>query len=126
MHAFETWFPFSIQICLNGREWLAQTMRQQGIGFQKQDNGFVWVEDWAAAQRLLDEQLKPDWPKLLDGIARGLNPRHEEMFARLPARLLLVGVSERMGERCRVSQGRGFAAAISHLVTACHPHFSEC
>jgi len=80
----QTWFPFSIQICLNGREWLARKMQQQGIGFQKQDNCFVWIEDWAAAQRLLDEQLKTDWPKLLDGIARGLNPRHEEMFARLP------------------------------------------
>lgn len=59
-------------------------MRQKGMGFQKQDNCFVWVEDWAGAQRLLDEQLKTDWPKLLDGIARGLNPRHEEMFAQLP------------------------------------------
>jgi len=25
MHArVQTWFPFTIQICLNGREWLAQ------------------------------------------------------------------------------------------------------
>jgi hypothetical protein len=32
----------------------------------------------------LDEQLKTNWPNLLDGIARGLNPGHEEMFARLP------------------------------------------
>src|SRR5271165_3921395 len=70
----QTWFPFSIQICLNGREWLARKMQQQGIRFQKQDNCFVWIEDWAGAQRLLDEQLKTDWPKLLDGIARGLNP----------------------------------------------------
>jgi hypothetical protein len=80
----QTWFPFSIQICWNGREWLAQKMRQQGMGFQKQDNCFVRVEDWAGAQRLLDEQLQTNWPKLLDGIARGLNPSHEEMFARLP------------------------------------------
>lgn len=76
--------PFSIQICLNGREWLAQKMRQESMAFQKQDNCFVSVEDWAGAQKLLDEQLKTDWPKLLDGVARGLNPRHEEMFARLP------------------------------------------
>jgi hypothetical protein len=47
----QTWFRFSIQICLNGREWLAQKLRQQNIGFQKQVNCFVWVEDGAAAQR---------------------------------------------------------------------------
>ena len=27
MHArIQTWFPFAIQICLNGREWLARAM----------------------------------------------------------------------------------------------------
>lgn len=26
----ETWFPFSIQICMNGREWLARQMDQAG------------------------------------------------------------------------------------------------
>ena len=80
----QTWFPFSIQICLNGREWLAQQLGQRRIGFRKQDNCLVWVQDWRRAQRLLEQQLQTDWVKLLDGIARTLNPRHEEMFARLP------------------------------------------
>lgn len=80
----QTWFPFSIQICLNGREWLARQMQKEGIGYQKQDNCFVWVEDWERAQQLLNEQLRTDWPGLLNRIARGLNPRHEELFARLP------------------------------------------
>ena len=30
----QTWFPFRIQIGLNGREWLAQQMRQVGLKFQ--------------------------------------------------------------------------------------------
>ena len=31
MHArIQTWFPFHIQIGINGREWLAQQMRQAG------------------------------------------------------------------------------------------------
>ena len=80
----QTWFPFSIQICLNGREWLARQMKREGTGYQKQDNCFVWVEDWERAQQLLNEQLRTDWPRLLNRIARGLNPRHEELFARLP------------------------------------------
>jgi len=80
----QTWFPFSIQICLNGREWLARQMTQAGMGFQKQDNCFVWVSDWRRAQQLLDEQLRSDWPDVLRRIARRLNPIHEQLFARLP------------------------------------------
>jgi hypothetical protein len=80
----QTWFPFSIQICLNGREWLARQMAKEGIRYQKQDNCFVWVEDWARAQQLLAEQLRANWPALLTKVARQLNPRHEAMFAKLP------------------------------------------
>jgi hypothetical protein len=80
----QTWFPFSIQICLNGREWLARQMTKAGIRYQKQDNCFVWVEDWAGAQQLLDEQLRADWPELLSRISRRLSPHHDELFAKLP------------------------------------------
>jgi len=59
-------------------------MKKEGIGYQKQDNCFVWVEDWERAQQLLNEQLRTDWAGLLNRIAHGLNPRHEEMFAQLP------------------------------------------
>lgn len=80
----QTWFPFSIQICLNGREWLARQMHQDGIPYQKQDNCFVWVKDWKRAQQLLDQQLHTDWEGLLKPMARRLNPHHQELFARLP------------------------------------------
>lgn len=29
----QTWFPFSIPICLNGREWLARQMAQAGSDY---------------------------------------------------------------------------------------------
>src|SRR3954447_7585578 len=61
----QTWFPFSIQICLNGREWLARQMSQQGLRYRKHDNTFVWLEDWQRAQQLMDEQLRTDWADLL-------------------------------------------------------------
>jgi hypothetical protein len=81
----QTWFPFPIQICLNGREWLARQMDQSGMAYVRQDNCFPWVEDWQQAQHLLDEQLRVEWPTLLDGIARTVNPMHEELFASYPA-----------------------------------------
>ena len=85
MHArIQTWFPFSIQICLNGREWLAGSLDAAGIGYRQQDNCFTWLEDPKRAQRLMDRQVRAAWPELLDAIARGLNPHHEAMFQACP------------------------------------------
>ena len=85
LHArIQTWFPFSIQIGMNGREWLARQMDGAGIDYQRQDNCFPWVSNWDEAQRLLDTQLKADWPKVLDEIAGALNAIHNEIFQRFP------------------------------------------
>ena len=85
MHArIQTWFPFSIQICLNGREWLARQMDAAGLGYRQRENCFTWLEDPKLAQRLMDRQVRAAWPELLDTIARGLNPRHEAMFQAHP------------------------------------------
>jgi len=80
----QTCFPFAIQICLNGREWLARQMQAAGLEYLQQDNCFPWVADWSRAQRLMDGQLKTKWPKLLNTIARQLNPIHAEIFRKLP------------------------------------------
>lgn len=29
----QTWFPFTVHVCVNGREWLAQQLRGEGIGY---------------------------------------------------------------------------------------------
>jgi hypothetical protein len=85
MHArIQTWFPFAIQVCLNGREWLAHSMEAEGLSYRQRDNCFTWLEDPGRAQRLMDRQLQSDWPALLDALARGLNPLHETMFAGFP------------------------------------------
>jgi hypothetical protein len=85
MHArIQTWFPFAIQICLNGREWLARRLAASGMVAVRRENCFTWLQDPARAQQLMDEQLRADWPKLLDGIAHSLNPQHEAMFADYP------------------------------------------
>jgi hypothetical protein len=76
----QTWFPFRIQICLNGREWLARQMDQAGLRYVRQGNCFPWIENFAEAQRLMDEQLSTDWPAALNGIATMLNPIHAEIF----------------------------------------------
>ena len=80
----QTWFPFSIQICLNGREWLARQMQAAGLDYLQHDNCFPYIANWTQAQRLMDGQLKTKWPKLLNGIARQLNPIHAQIFRKHP------------------------------------------
>lgn len=70
----QTWFPFTVHVCLNGREWLASQMDRAGVGYVKKDNCFLDVEDLHVAQTLLDEQLRTDWPALLGGVAALSNP----------------------------------------------------
>jgi hypothetical protein len=81
----QTWFPFNIQICLNGREWLSrQLARKQGAAFKRYDNCFTWLRKPEIAQRLMDEQLETDWAHELTAIARRLNPLHAQVFKPWP------------------------------------------
>ncbi|MFC1641935.1 hypothetical protein ACFL5O_04495 [Myxococcota bacterium] len=81
----QTWFPFTLQICMNGREWLARRFERQGYSdFKRVDNCFTWLGDPGLAQRLMDEQLGTDWPRALDAIARSLNPLHRTIFKPMP------------------------------------------
>ena len=80
----QTWLPFRIQICLNGREWVARSMDATGLHYVQRDNCFTWLEHPERTQHLMDQQLHSDWPVLLNDIARSLNPLHETMFAAFP------------------------------------------
>ena len=80
----QTWFPFNIQVCLNGREWLARQMDAAGIGYERRDNCFTAVADYTRAQELLREQLRVSWPQMLDEVAQTLNPEHGAMFEVYP------------------------------------------
>jgi hypothetical protein len=80
----QTWFPMNVQVCLNGREWLARQMDREGLKYYRQDNCFPWLEDYGRVGQLLQDQLKTDWAKRLQAIAERLNGRHEEIFQKYP------------------------------------------
>jgi hypothetical protein len=85
MHArIQTWFPFAVYICLNGREWLSRQMDEAGLAYQRRDNCFTWLENVNQAQALCDRQLQANWPSLLGQLASSLNPIHDTLFARYP------------------------------------------
>ena len=78
------WVPFSIHVCLNGRDWRARQLTRAQIGFDQRDNGFVDVDDIAAAQMLLSPQLRPNGSGLLDGLVAQWHPAHRTMFTAPP------------------------------------------
>ena len=85
MHVrLQTWFPFGIQVCLNGHEWLGRQLKAAGIGFVSRDNCICQVDDIDAAQALYDEPLRVSWPELLGERQRAVHPAQETLFANCP------------------------------------------
>jgi hypothetical protein len=80
----QTWVPFPIQVCLNGREWLCRRLDATDLSYVRRENSLVWVQDFERAQCFLDDQLRASWPTLLGAIAERLNPVHRELFSAFP------------------------------------------
>jgi hypothetical protein len=85
MHVrLQTWFPFEIQVYVNGREWLSRQMDAAGLSYRRSDNKFLWVSDWQRAQELFDQQLQTSWPEMLDGLQQQVHPLHPGHLGKLP------------------------------------------
>jgi hypothetical protein len=119
----QTWLPFTIHVCLNGREWLAREMRRRKIGFEQRDNCFVSIENVAAAQNLADQQLRTDWSGLLDGLRRMFHPVHETMFGEEPMDIYWSAEETEWATdvmfRSREALERIYPALVRHAITAC-------
>jgi hypothetical protein len=80
----QTWFPFTMHVCLNGREWLAQQMDAAGLAYQQRDNCFVSLEDVERSQKLMDQQLRTSWGSLMNRLTRQVHPLHQDLFSDPP------------------------------------------
>src|SRR5262249_37954109 len=70
----QSWAPYPIQVCLNGREYLARRMAKAGIGFEQRDNCFSRIDDLPKAQAMLECLTKRKWHRFLNLLARRVNP----------------------------------------------------
>jgi len=70
----QTWFPYHIQVCMNGRHWLRRTLEKKNIRFYHKGNKLVYIEDHQEAQSILDDQPRRQWPGLLDRFLPGVFP----------------------------------------------------
>jgi hypothetical protein len=77
----QTWFPFPLQVYVNGHEWLARRLDRHGVRYGTRDNAFLQVSDLARAQHLADGFATVDWPRVLGHYARRVNPLLRDLLA---------------------------------------------
>jgi hypothetical protein len=70
----QTWFPYTIQVYVNGHDWLARQMTKKRIGFCQRDNAFLQLDSPQRAQRLADQFCRLPWIRQLGCWAREYNP----------------------------------------------------
>jgi hypothetical protein len=75
MHVkLQTWLPFTIQVWLNGREWLARQLDDKGIGYRRYENALLSIDDLQTACELCQRFAHRAWPRVLGAFARQVNP----------------------------------------------------
>lgn len=70
----QTWFPYTIQVYVNGHDWLAGQMTGKRIGFCQRDNAFTQLDSAKRAQKIADQFCHLPWTRQLHGWARQFNP----------------------------------------------------
>jgi hypothetical protein len=80
----QTWYPFSVDVCLNGRLWLAKQMDAAGLAYRRADNCFIELADPARAQALADAQHQTNWLELLNGLLASAHPLREQILRPFP------------------------------------------
>jgi hypothetical protein len=77
-----TWFPFTVQVYVNGHSWLAQQLLKHRLSFNLQDNAFTALDDPNVAQKLADSFVDQNWAKILTRLVRQVNPLMNQRWFR--------------------------------------------
>ena len=78
----QTWFPYVVQVYVNGHDWLARQMARRKLGFCQQDNAFTQLDDPGQAQQLADRYIHLRWVSQLDRWANQVNPVRRQLWLR--------------------------------------------
>ena len=70
----QTWMPYTVQFCCNGREWLGRQLDQEGIRYRRADNCFLTLDDVDRAQTIMDRMVSIPWRPVLDRFVTGVCP----------------------------------------------------
>ena len=82
MHVrIQSWYPFTIQCYINGKEYLKRCLDRADIEYEAHDNSITWVEDLAKAQAFADQLVHKKWDRFFNAFARRLNPFLDQIGA---------------------------------------------
>lgn len=76
----QTWFPYHIQIAMNGREWLRRSLEAAGVEHTVRGNKFFYVKDFKQAQAFLDAQRNTHWQEVLESFLSEVFPSMRSIF----------------------------------------------
>lgn len=75
MHVrLQTWFPFTVQIYVNGHSWLEHQLQRRHLGCTACDHACTSLAEPARTQQLADKLPSLNWPRILAVFARRVNP----------------------------------------------------
>ena len=80
----QTWFPYNVQIYINGREYLSKLLDKNHIKYEMYNNSFSYIEDFTKAQELADDILNQKISNSFDGLIKQINihlPKIEKIFS---------------------------------------------
>ena len=80
----QTWFPYNVQIYINGREYLSKILDKENIKYEMYNNSFSYIEDFDKAQKLADGILNKKLSDSFDGLISKINnnlPNIEGIFS---------------------------------------------
>ena len=80
----QTWFPYNVQIYINGREYLSKLLDKNNIKYDMYNNSFSYIEDFTRAQELADDILNQKISDSFDGLIKQINihlPKIEKIFS---------------------------------------------
>jgi hypothetical protein len=70
----QTWMPYTVQVCFNGREWLGRQLDAAGMQYRRADNCFLSLGDVERAQQIMDRMVSLPWRRVLDRFVSTVSP----------------------------------------------------
>jgi hypothetical protein len=119
----QTWFPFTMQVYVNGHDWLARQLAQHRLGFVQHDNAFTQLDQPDKAQQLANRFPHLDWVKILDRWARQINPLLRQAWLRSGSYYWVINQAEYSTDvlfRDRASLAKLYPRLLDHALL----HFS--
>ena len=80
----QTWFPYNVQIYINGREYLSKIFDKNNVKYEMYNNSFSYIENFEVAQKLADGIIDKKISDSFDGIVKKINnllPNIEKIFS---------------------------------------------